>query len=123
MPGSDWRGAAGFDAFPSFVLLKQLCVQAPPVEEVHAGSLAIVRSFARERLEHLFHSSRYAETAHSTFEYQRSLPEDGQSCPEVPIDDPCHKDNSHAAKRIETATTWRIRSELAWIIQCAVKRR
>jgi len=68
MPGSDWRGAAGFDAFPSFVLLKQLCVQAPRVEEVHAGSLAIVRSFARERLLNI--SDLFPKTANLVPKYQ-----------------------------------------------------
>jgi hypothetical protein len=80
-------------SFPSFVLSKQLCDQGLPVEQAHPGSLVTVRSSVRERLEHLLDSSRHTETAHSTFECQRSLPGDAQSCPEEPVDDPYHQNN------------------------------
>jgi len=38
-------------------------------------------------------SSCPAETVHLTFERQRSLPEDAQSCPEDLLDDAYHQDN------------------------------
>jgi len=73
----------------TFVLSKQ----GRRVERVHAGLLATVHSSVRERLAHLLHSSRHAETAHLTLECQRSLPGDAQPCLEEPLDDPCNQNN------------------------------
>ncbi len=82
-----------FGAFPSFVLSKQLCDQGLRVEQAHAGWLAAARFSFHERFERLPHFRRHAETAHLTFECQRSLPGDAQFCPEELLDDPCHQNN------------------------------
>ena len=78
---SVWRDAVESGAVLSVLLWKQLCGQGLRVAQAHAEFLAAGHSSVRERPEHLFHSSRHAETADSTLEYQRSPPGDAQSCP------------------------------------------
>ena len=68
MPVSALRDAVESGAFLSFVLSRLLCDQDRQVEQAPAGWLATVRSAVRERLEHLLHASRRAETVHLTFE-------------------------------------------------------
>ena len=93
MPASAGRDAVAFDAFPSFVLKKQLCGQGLLVEQARVGSPATCRSSVRERPDHRSHARRHAETAHSTSECQQSLPGDVQFFLEEPRDDPCHQNN------------------------------
>src|SRR5205823_511266 len=60
---SAYRGAACFGKTRISARTRVMRPQALRVEQAHAGSLATVRSSVRERLEHLLHLSRHAETA------------------------------------------------------------
>jgi hypothetical protein len=81
------------DAFPSFVLPKQLCGQGLPVEPAPAGLLATCRSSVHERFAPLYHGRRWSEIPHSTSECQQFLPGAAQPFPEEPVDDPCQQDS------------------------------